>query len=92
MAKLDEALDLLREARRYVRTDPAEAERLAEVASSKILAAMLPGSLDFRLRRNLGVGMRFVLAAPDVLKGYIDGAILEIEDYRAKEAANGSRD
>lgn len=75
----------LREARRYVRSDPGEAGRLVANANADILAAkddadseLLARTLD-RLLRNLAVGSKFAVVEPDVFAGYIDGAAFELD-------------
>jgi hypothetical protein len=74
---IDRILDLLRRARRHVRSrvceardDVDEAVRLMERADGPALSA--------RLAANLRAGLRCHLADPRVLEGYIDGACWEI--------------
>jgi hypothetical protein len=84
-----QVIDDLREARRYVRINPTETKRLTGISINGLCIASLndkiPPLLYSRLVRNLGVGQHFVLVAPGVLAGYIDGAILELQDWAAKE-------
>jgi hypothetical protein len=89
MRKIDDLLDTLREARRYVRSNPCEARRLALEAQTALILMMANDQTSFsiRLYENLLVGVYFLLVAPDVLGGYIDGAILEIQDFASKEIA-----
>jgi len=84
MSRFEGLLDTLREARRYVRSHPDETRKLVICAIGGIGPTGMGRDGD-RLIRNLLAGSRFILVAPDVLAGYITGAILEIQDYEAKK-------
>lgn len=86
MSRYDHLLDTLREARRYVRSDPDEAIGLVHAAQRSI-GNFMQGNDGYRLLCNLDAGVRFVRCDPDVLKGYIDGAIIEIQNHASKEKA-----
>lgn len=93
-AELSEIIDALREARRYVVPDPDHAAKAVGEAMRGMLA--LPVGrvrwhgddrfIVLRLIENLEVGMRFSLEEPDVLRMYIDGAMLELGAMVARQA------
>lgn len=82
-AAIKAILDDLSEARRYAAVNPSEATRLIARAIP-LMKATLPLRLLVRLLQNLAAGVRFKRVDPDVLRGYCLGAILEIQDWEAK--------
>lgn len=85
MTPVDRIMDDLREARRYARTHPDEAARLAREAIRGIGMSRIPAEPACRLANNLNQGILRVRCCPAMLRGYIDGACVEIEDWAARE-------
>lgn len=81
MAEIDRARDLLAEARRYVRTSVCASKDYVEDAL-EVMDRARRGHPELgvfvRLESNLGAGLAWMLAAPSVLEGYIDGASWEL--------------
>lgn len=91
--KVTHILDLLREARRYTRSNPDEAVRLARSAAHEIEGlAVLPVAFRTRLACNLGEAGNYIWVAPTVFAGYVDGAAIEIQDWAAKTEKGGEGD
>lgn len=89
MTDLDRILDHLREARRWAASNPVGAICLVELADAMLRDYKEGLTVSFactraRIRTNLAVGCKFVRVDPDVLKGYITGALLEIQDFDGK--------
>jgi hypothetical protein len=73
----------LREARRYVVANPQHARDQASGILERMrrIPESIPesGETIGRLIANLSVGCFFATVAPEVLRGYLDGAALELE-------------
>lgn len=94
-------LDILDEAARHARTEPAEAARLATLAETELVTVSMADRCGLgeyrtyrRLATNLFVGVALIQADPEVLIGYCRGARLEVQDMerrreRREDAAKG---
>lgn len=78
------ARESLIEARRYVTVNPEECESLVKQAVVMLQAVQhKPGDETlYRIRGNFNAGLNAILCDPDVMKGYLTGAIHELGAMR----------
>ena len=84
--KIASIREVLKEVRRYVRTDIEHV--LAEIGSIQcdmksacdLADGLFTGVQErlYRIEANLLVGIKFIQVSPEVLEGYIDGAVFEL--------------
>jgi hypothetical protein len=72
----------LGEAKRYLKGSPSVAREMVEQSIADLDGIFLPGVS--RLTANLEAGLRWDLAAPDVLRGYLDAACFELLNLQEK--------
>lgn len=74
------AIDVLQEARRYVTSNCVESRRLIAVAIVAMREVCHP-RVD-QLISNLYVASRFIQVEPDVCRGYVAGAVFEMQKIK----------
>ena len=95
---MNDIIDNLREAARYARTQPGEAERLAELVYCQLVQRIWPknwGWKGARLANNISAGIQVIHANPDMLASYCRCAADELAmwaDRMERQSKGGTGD